>query len=401
MPRPRSAVPSYQHHKPSGQAFMRVTLPGGERKTIYLGKFNSPESRAEYARRVQAVGANTPAAVVEVIGPSVADLTVAELLVGFLDHADRHYRHPDGRPTSEIWAFRLVAKPLKELFAYLPVREFGPAALKTLRSRMIDLGWCRKTVNKSVTRVRSIFKWGVSEELVPVEVTARLATVQGLQRGRTEARDRDPVVPVADAAVDAVLPLVPRGVRGLIQFQRYTGARPGEAVALRTRDIDTSGDPWVYRPAAHKNAWRGKARAIAVGPRCRRLLDEYRPADPDAPVFPTADGTGYTVSGYRQAVERACDRAFPPPAPLAHREDETAGEWRARLSDAQWEELAAWRKQHRWHPNQIRHAFATAARRLFGLEGAQVALGHAKADTTQIYAERDHALSAKVASEIG
>ena len=57
--------------------------------------------------------------------------------------------------------------------------------------------------------------------------------------------------------------------------------------------------------------------------------------------------------------------------------------------------------KHRWYPNQIRHTFATEARRLFGLEGAQVALGHSKADTTQIYAERDQALSAKVASQIG
>ena len=70
-----------------------------------------------------------------------------------------------------------MAKPLKELFAYLPAREFGPAALKTLRARMIELDWSRKTVNKSVTRVRSIFKWGVSEELVPAELLARLASV--------------------------------------------------------------------------------------------------------------------------------------------------------------------------------------------------------------------------------
>ncbi len=127
MPRPKNAVPSYQHHKPSGQAVMRVTLAGGARQSVYLGVFGSPESKAEYARRVQAVGTNTAVAVT---GPSAADLTVAELLVGFLEHAERHYRHPDGKPTSEIWSFRLVAKPLKELFAYLPAREFGPAALE-------------------------------------------------------------------------------------------------------------------------------------------------------------------------------------------------------------------------------------------------------------------------------
>ncbi|QJW98538.1 tyrosine-type recombinase/integrase [Frigoriglobus tundricola] len=398
MPRPKNTVPSYQHHKPSGQAVMRVTLPGGERKSVYLGVHGSPESKAEYARRVQAVSTNT---ITEVTGPKATDLTVAELLVGFLEHADRHYRHPDGKPTSEIWSFKLVTKPLKELFAYLPVREFGPNALKTLRAQMVELGWCRKTINKSVTRVRSIFKWGVSEELVPADVLARLASVTGLQRGRSEAHDPEPVAPVTDAQVDVILPLVPRGVRGLILFQRYTGARPGEAVALRMKDIDTSGAVWTYSPTAHKNAWRGKRRTIAIGPRGRQLLEEFKPSDPNAPVFPTTDNTAYTVSGYRQAIERACDRAFPPPTPLSQGEDETAAEWRARLSEEQREKLTAWQKEHRWYPNQIRHTFATAARRLFGLEGAQVALGHSKADTTQIYAERDHALSAKVASEIG
>lgn len=379
---------------------MRVTLPGGPRQTVYLGKYDSPESKAEYARRVQALGANIPAPAV-IAGPNPADFTVAELLVAFLEHAERHYRHPDGKPTSEIWSYRLAVKPLRELFAYLPACEFGPSALKTLRARMVVLGWCRKTVNKSVTRVRSVFRWGVSEELVPADVLARLASVQGLQRGRTEAPDPEPVAPVSDDEVNAVLPLVPRGVRGLILFQRYTGARPGEAVALRMEDVDTSGDVWTYRPAAHKNAWRGKGRTVAIGPRGRAVLAEYPTTAPDAPVFPTADGTAYTVSGYRQAVERACDRALLPPAPLAQHVDETAAEWRVRLSDKQREELKAWRQKHRWHPNQIRHAFATEARRRFGLEGAQVALGHSKADTTQIYAERDHALSAKVASEIG
>ena len=42
-----------------------------------------------------------------------------------------------------------------------------------------------------------------------------------------------------------------------------------------------------------------------------------------------------------------------------------------------------------WHPNQLRHTFATEVRRTHGLEAAQAALGHSKADVTQVYAERD------------
>ena len=54
-----------------------------------------------------------------------------------------------------------------------------------------------------------------------------------------------------------------------------------------------------------------------------------------------------------------------------------------------------------WHPNQLRHAHGTEVRRRFGLEGAQVALGHERADVTQVYAERNSALAIEIATEIG
>ncbi len=54
-----------------------------------------------------------------------------------------------------------------------------------------------------------------------------------------------------------------------------------------------------------------------------------------------------------------------------------------------------------WHPNQLRHLFATQVRRLHGLEAAQVMLGHSKADVTQIYAEKNEAKAAEIAAMIG
>ena len=44
---------------------------------------------------------------------------------------------------------------------------------------------------------------------------------------------------------------------------------------------------------------------------------------------------------------------------------------------------------------------ATKARKLFGLEAAQVLLGHSRADITQVYAEWDEGLAARLAAEIG
>jgi len=54
-----------------------------------------------------------------------------------------------------------------------------------------------------------------------------------------------------------------------------------------------------------------------------------------------------------------------------------------------------------WHPNQLRHTKATEVRRLFGLEAAQVTLGHAHAKITEVYAKRDTRLPADIARRIG
>jgi site-specific recombinase XerC len=50
---------------------------------------------------------------------------------------------------------------------------------------------------------------------------------------------------------------------------------------------------------------------------------------------------------------------------------------------------------------QLRHTVATKIRRKYGLEAAQVVLGHSMANVTQIYAERDLAKAAAVIREVG
>ena len=74
----------------------------------------------------------------------------------------------------------------------------------------------------------------------------------------------------------------------------------------------------------------------------------------------------------------------------------------ARLTEAEREELCTWREQHRWHPHQLRHTAGTLIRREFGLEAAQLALGHSSAKVTDaVYAERDTARVIEVMRRIG
>jgi integrase len=433
--RKRKLTPSYLEHKQSGRGRLVWTDHLGNRQQKLLpGAYNSPESLAAKAR-LELELATSPAGALS----DKQDISVAEVMLAFLAHAQAHYRRDDGTPTNEVEEYRIVACHVSELYGLTLAASFGPLALKAVRQRFIDAGWCRRFINQRVGRVKHIFKWAVAEELVPPSVHHALSAVQGLQRGRTNARESEPVGPVDEATVEATLPHLNRYARGMVEFQRLTGCRPGEACLIRRCDVDTGGTVWLYRPRQHKTAWRGKARVVAIGPKAQEVLKQFftpdihdylfsprraveeliaeRATNRKTPRYPShmkrnaqkRKGTGrkrapaerYNRLSYLTAVTRACNRAFPPPEPLARRKDETTKEWKARLTAEQKSDLARWWKAHRWHPNQLRHTFATRVRKQHGLEAAQVLLGHARADVTQVYAERNEQLAASVAVMIG
>ncbi|MGO9468813.1 MAG: tyrosine-type recombinase/integrase, partial [Isosphaeraceae bacterium] len=54
-----------------------------------------------------------------------------------------------------------------------------------------------------------------------------------------------------------------------------------------------------------------------------------------------------------------------------------------------------------WSPNQLRHAAATEIRAKYGIEGAQVILGHSQVTTSQIYAEVNVERGREIAKLVG
>jgi integrase len=117
-------------------------------------------------------------------------------------------------------------------------------------------------------------------------------------------------------------------------------------------------------------------------------------------------GEYYTVKSYRRAIAQACSRAFPLPAELGPQivdgERETIRQWRSRLNPEQRARIKAFYKTYHWHPHQLRHTAATFIRREFGLEAAQIALGHSSALVTEaVYAERDAAKVEQIMLKIG
>ncbi len=83
MSRPKNPIPKYNRHRASGQARIRVNG-----KDIYLGPWNSKESRAEYNRICAELEATPTGGTVTT---SRTDLTVNEVVAAFWKHAWKHY----------------------------------------------------------------------------------------------------------------------------------------------------------------------------------------------------------------------------------------------------------------------------------------------------------------------
>jgi integrase len=382
MPRLVNKPPRYSRHK-SGQA--RVRYNG---KTIYLGKHGSPESLAAYGQFI----AQLPKPEEQGAPPEPAPgavLMVGEIVLHYQTHAARYYVHGDGTPTGEHETIRAAIRPLVKSFADLPAREFGPKKFKALQQTMVGMGWSRRYVNKATGIVKRCFTWCASEELIEASVAVALKTVGGLKKGRTPAREKPAIGPVADETVDATLPHVSDLAADVIRVMRLTGARPAEVTGMVATGLDRSNpDCWQYRPADHKTAHHDKSRVIFIGPRAQEvILPRLMKAGDEGPIFPI------TRTSLWCAVTRGCKSAFPHPTLSAIPREE--------LTPAQKAELKTWHKAHHWHPNQLRHTAATEFRSKFGLEAAQVLLGHSKADTTQVYAERDLKKAADVARQVG
>ena len=395
MSRPRNPVPAYSFHKPSGQAYVRVPDGIGGRKVVYLGKHGTEASRLEYRR----VLAELPARAVP-LSTTSANITVNELLLAFIRHAENHYRRPDGSQTPEVGEYKALSRTVRELYGNTPAREFGPLALKTVRQQLVAAGACRSLVNQRIGRLKRVFKFAAAEELIPFEVFNRLTTVAGLQRGRSDAPESEPVGPVADEHVDAALPFLTRHVRGLVELQRLTGCRPGEACGIRRADIDTGGAIWLYRPKQHKSAWRGKPRVIAIGPRAQILLREFFTPNLDDYLFSPRRSMEEFRAGQRakrtsavQPSQQNRKRRTPKKTPT---ERYSSRSYAQSVADA-----CVKAGVPHWHPNQLRHTHATKVRKTFGLESAGASLGHTKMSATEIYAERDAGLALEVAAKIG
>jgi len=151
--------------------------------------------------------------------PAEDTSNVAGLVKAYLEHANDYYRGPDGKTTKEPENIRYALIPLVEYCPALPAEDFGPLRLKEVRQKMIGLGWCRNVVNQRIGIIKRMFKWAASEQLIPASVHHGLQTVSGLKHGRSGARETEPVSPIDEGYVRAVLPYTTPVVAAMIELQ--------------------------------------------------------------------------------------------------------------------------------------------------------------------------------------
>jgi integrase len=388
-----------------------VTLNGRDH---YLGRHGSNESKDEYNRLIaewRASGRQMPQQV-------ASDLTVAELIARFLPWVRGYYRRKDGTQTKEVDGFIRALRPLNYLYGGVSAKDFGPIALEAVRDLMIhgydhpkygpQPALARGVINQRVKRIRRMFRWAVAKQLVTATVLVALKALDGLKRGRSDARETEPVQPVSRAVVEDTLPLLRPMQADMVRLQLECGMRPGELVVMRACDIDMSGPVWLYRPASHKTLHHGHDRIVPIGPKGKKIVKRYLTTNTQACLFsPRANmeerartlranrkskvqpsqqdrrkkrpkrqpGDSYTTDQYRRAVAEAIER---------HNADNPESE----------------RIPH-WFPHQLRHLRALELKREAGLDVARAVLGHRSPVMTEHYATLDIAKGVEVMSRIG
>ena len=163
-------IPSYRRHKPSGQAVVSI---GG--RDVYLGKWNSAASRAEYNRIIAewtAQGGTLPQ-------NTTSDFTVAELLAAFEQHAKRilsRTRTASRQP--KLANYRPVMRPIENALRLerpLRLRTDGIESGSATHDRRASSPASPST--RQINRIAAYFQVGQSEnELVAPTVLQAIAS---------------------------------------------------------------------------------------------------------------------------------------------------------------------------------------------------------------------------------
>ena len=381
---------TYSCYKSRNRGFIKYPAAcHADRLTEWLpGKYDSAESREAYEKSagyymlhgtvppwVGTKSAKTKPSTTDQVGP--ASLTVAQLCGQFADERLPRYAK------AEQAAFRIAMRRLCYSCGNNPVATIGHADLRQARKLFVAAGNCVNYVNQQVNRIRSVFAFGLEEDLVPAAVISSLAVVKGLKRGDGKVYPEKKAV--SDAVVRETCEHLPQAAVDLITVIRHSGSRPGEMFGLKVGDIiQHTPDLWRYEPEDHKNAQYGHSRTIRFGPRCIAILKRLT------------------------AKRKASDYVFVRPEQTDYRNKRR----HAKTAGKPWDRhcfhhiIARTCKANdipHWHPHQLRHAAASEAynRKNGAAAAAQALLGHSRLSTTDRYITLDESPADREARNFG
>ena len=360
------------------------------KKTHYLGRHGSPESKIAYARLIAEIQVNPTF----LLPAGEKNITVCELTAAFLNYAKVN-KEPD-----DYAVFRsIVLDFLDKLYGdNIPTEDFKPSCLKIVRAEMIQSRrFCRNIVNRHVFRIISIFKWGVENDLVPETTWRALKAVSSLPKGYPGTFDHEERQPVSDDIIRKTLPYLPPTLRAMVQLQRLLGMRPSEIFKMRVGDIDTSrgNGLWYYVPGSYKTSrFVGKI-AFPLGEPEQELITPYlENKKSEEAVF-----SPRTAMKERNAEKRANRKTKIYPSQAAREKARVAkpsryAEFYCQYSYRQAIQHAIEKRNRllpdeekipHWFPYQLRHSASTATELTHSDEDAQALLGHRTVNMTKRY----------------
>ncbi len=151
-----------------------VTLAG---KRIYLGKYNSYESKAEYKQLI----ADWLSGDSSLTNRSSTEILLTQVMLEYLKWAKSYYESSEGKEPGSVSATKAVIKLLRVYYGHRPASEFGPRAFKTIIEQMLKKDWSRKYINDLISRIKHMMKWAAAEELIDFSTYHRLTAVSGIR----------------------------------------------------------------------------------------------------------------------------------------------------------------------------------------------------------------------------
>lgn len=417
MPRRYPTYPKKPHA--SGRARIQWAPFFGKGIDHYLaGDWDSDESRAEFNEIITRIDRERAAKRTSVLPAKSSRLYVGGLISIYRQHAESNYKR------AQFDKVRVALRVANEVHGETPAEAFGSPEMHQVQDAMVKRGWARSYVNQEIGCLKKMYKWAAKRGHVSQDAFARLALVEPLQEGETQAPERPKVRAVPLEHVKLVLPYLSPTVADMVRLHFIQGIRSDELTGLRLCELNRSHDVWIYRKEFHKTRRKKKEKVVCFGPQAQRILQPYIERAVDFIFTPSqsvaehaarraAGRNGVPLAVAKESKQRECAARYTTRSYqkaivhgfLRYAKENKLGECPRKFNEKtkRWSPVApkAWlisRGVPYWHPHQLRHARTTITAEQFGIREAMAQIGNTL-QATQIYNEESLSLALKVARE--